>query len=44
MVCVNDPKFNDIARELAVNGAWEVWLSQHLVKAMVNYPKAVLLG
>jgi len=43
MVCVNDPKFNDIARELAVNGAWEVWLSQHLVKAMVNYPKAVLL-
>jgi len=43
MVCVNDPQFNDIAREIAHNGAWEVWLSQHLVQGMINYPKAVLL-
>jgi len=43
MVCVNDPQFNDIAREIAHNGAWEVWLSQHLVNGMLNYPKAVLL-
>jgi hypothetical protein len=44
VVCVNDPNFNDIARELVNNGAWEVWLSKHLVKGMINYPKAVLLG
>ena len=43
MVCVNDPQFNDIAREIFVNGAWESWLSDHLVKAMINYPEAVLL-
>ena len=44
MVCVNDPQFNDIAREIYSNGAWESWLSDHLVKAMLNYPQAVLLG
>ena len=37
-------QFNDIAREIYVNGAWESWLSDHLVKAMINYPDAVLLG
>jgi len=42
-VCVNDPNFNDIAREIAFNSAWETWLSDHLVKGMLNYPKAVLL-
>ena len=44
MVCVNDPQFNDIAREIFFNSAWESWLSDHLVKAMMNYPEAVLLG
>ena len=44
MVCVNDPQFNDIAREIFFNSAWEAWLSDHLVKSMVNYPDAVLLG
>ena len=44
VVCVNDPQFNDIAREIYSNGAWESWLSDHLVKAMLNYPEAVLLG
>ena len=44
MVCVNDPQFNDIAREIFFNSAWESWLSDHLVKAMINYPEAVLLG
>lgn len=44
VVCVNDPQFNDIARELHKNGAWESWLSSHLVKGMLNYPTAVLLG
>ena len=24
--------------------AWETWLSEHLVQAMVNYPEAVMLG
>ena len=44
IVCVNDPQFNDIAREIFFNSAWESWLSDHLVKAMINYPDAVLLG
>ena len=44
IVCVNDPQFNDIAREIFFNAAWESWLSDHLVKAMINYPDAVLLG
>jgi len=43
VVCVNNPQFNDIARELHKNGAWESWLSAHLVKGMLNYPTAVLL-
>ena len=37
-------QFNDIAREIYVNGAWESWLSDHLVKSMINYLEAVLLG
>ena len=24
--------------------AWETWLSEHLVQAMINYPEAVMLG
>ena len=70
-VCVNNPEFNDIAREvyekkvqretLGVDmcfmldrcpiaimpvsvQAWETWLSEHLVQAMVNYPEAIMLG
>ena len=44
MICVNNPDFNDIGRELFYNGAWEAWLTNHIVRAMINYPGAVLLG
>ena len=44
MICVNNPDFNDIGREVFHNGAWEAWLTNHIVKAMLNYPGAVLLG
>ena len=44
MICVNNPDFNDIGREVFYNGAWEAWLTNHIVKAMLNYPGAVLLG
>ena len=44
MICVNNPDFNDIGRELFFNGAWEAWLTNHIVRAMLNYPGAVLLG
>ena len=43
-MCVDDPKVNGIARSLLNKGAWEAWLSKHLVKAMLNYPNAVLIG
>jgi len=42
-VCVNNPEFNDIAREVYEKKAWETWLSEHLVQAMVNYPEAIML-
>ena len=44
IICVNNPDFNDIGREVFHNGAWEAWLTNHIVKAMLNYPGAVLLG
>ena len=44
IICVNNPDFNDIGREVFNNGAWEAWLTNHIVKAMLNYPGAVLLG
>ena len=44
MICVNNPDFNDIGRDLFYNGAWEAWLTNHIVRAMINYPGAVLLG
>ena len=44
VICLNDPDFNDIARELFFNGQWESWLTDHIVRAMINYPSAVLLG
>ena len=44
VICLNDPDFNDIARELFFNGQWESWLTDHIVRAMINYPAAVLLG
>ena len=44
IICVNNPDFNDIGREVFFNGAWEAWLTNHIVKAMLNYPGAVLLG
>ena len=43
-MCVDDPTFNDVARSLLNKGAWEPRLSKHLVKAMLNYPNAVLIG
>ena len=44
IICVNNPEFNDIGREVFHHGAWEAWLTNHIVKAMLNYPGAVLLG
>ena len=44
IICVNNPDFNDIGREVFFNGAWEAWLTNHIVRAMINYPGAVLLG
>ncbi len=44
MICVNNPDFNDIGREVFYHGAWEAWLTNHIVRAMLNYPGAVLLG
>ena len=43
MVCINDPEFNDIAREIFIRKEWERWISEHLVKAMIHYPEAIML-
>jgi len=43
VMCVNNPDFNDIGREIFFNHQWESWLTNHIVKGMINYPSAVLL-
>merc|ERR1719232_1952812 len=42
VMCVNNPDFNDIGREIFFNHQWESWLTNHIVKGMINYPSAVL--